>query len=365
MLEQVAAAFKRQDYHTAAKLLRQLLQESPEDPQLQLYLGTLHEVTGKREAATSIYQQLLRSHANHKIIAQARQGLERLEILAIEQRQQAIAQATADPSDTQLGMLVLEPIASDGKTVAAQKFAQIMQLDPYTARLQLPSRGWRLYRTGAIGELRYLGQNLLDSRIPCFWTTVAAIQKIRVFQVSYFQATTPEAKVVCQNEQGQTGSLTFKWTEVAQRLVGQLPIFEQVVDFNHRGQLQRKTKTQDYAQFCDLHLSDRFCLLRLSDRSYQFQHGVAIAPPLTQTINQATTRINWNSLLGLLNQQLSQTNLWQDFTPFAETVLDQTEVLSHIPAHIHLLRRTETSWDPAFHLYSGLIFNRCQITPSN
>lgn len=261
-------------------------------------------------------------------------------------------------SDTQRGMLVLEPLNNQKKTVAAQKFAQIMQLDPYTARLQLPSRGWRLYRTGTIDELRYLGQNLLNSGIPCFWTTIAAIQKIRVFQVSYLQATTPEAKVVCQNEQGQRGSLTFNWSEVTQRLVGQLPIFEQVVDFNHRGQLQRKTQTQDYAQFCDLHLPGRFCLLRLSDHSYQFQHGMAIAPRSFQTSNQATTRINWNSLLELLNQQLPQTKVWQDFTSFAETVLDQTELLSQIPAHIHLLRRTETNWDPAFHLYSGLIFSR-------
>jgi len=57
---------------------------------------------------------------NAKIITQARQGLQRLEV--IEQRQRAIAQATADPSNAELGLLVLEPVASEIRTEAAQKF---------------------------------------------------------------------------------------------------------------------------------------------------------------------------------------------------------------------------------------------------
>lgn len=355
MLEQVAAAFERKDYRTAAELLKKLLQESPEDPWVQFYLGHLHEVSGKLEAAIDVYQKLLRHTTNTKILAQARQGLQRLEALAKEQRQRAIAQATADPSNTQIGVLVLEPINSESKTLAAQKFAQIMQLDPYTARLILPSRGWRLYRTGAIGELRYLGQNLREYGIPCFWATLAKVQKIRVFQVSYFQSATAQATVICQNEQGQVGSLTFNWSEVTQCVVGQLPIFEQVVDFDIRGKLKRKTQTQDYAQFRDLHLPGRLCLIRLHDQSYQFQQGITISQEQS-TSNQATTRINWNNLIKFLEQQLPQTKLWVDFTPFAETVLDQIEILGRLQSHIHLLRRTETSWDPAFHLYSGLVF---------
>jgi len=360
MLEQVAAAFERQDYRTAAKLLKQMLQKSPQDPWVQFYLGRLHEVSGKLEAAENVYRHLLQSAINSKILAQARQGLQRLEALAklaegiaTEQRQQAIAQAIADPSNTQMGVLVLEPVPTEIKTTAAQKFGQIMQLDPYTARLQLPSRGWRLCRTGQIGELRFLGQNLLNSGVPCFWATLAEIQRIRVFQVNYFHSAVPPATVVCQNEQGQLGSLSFNWSEVTQRVTGLLPIFEQVVDLDARGKLKRKTQTQDYAQFCDLHLPSKLCILRLHDKSYQFQHDVAISKQQNQMM---TTRINWNNLTSCLDRQLPDAKLWSDFTPFAETVLEQTELLGHIKSHIHLFRRTETSWDPAFHLYSGLVF---------
>lgn len=354
MLEQVTAAFARQDYDTAAELLQQLLLDSPQDPWVQLYWGQLQEVSGDLEAAANVYQQLLQNTINSKILAQARQGWQRVEVQLKEKRLQAIAEATADPNNAQIGVLVLEPIASEIKTQAAPKFAQIMQTDPYTARLILPSRSWRLYRTGAIGELRFLGQQLRKSNIPCFWATIAEIEKIRVFQVNYFQSAAPEATVICQNEQGQHGSLTFNWSEVSQRVSGMLPIFEQVVDRDVRGKLQRKTQTQDYAQFCDLHLSDRNCILRLCDRTYQFQHGI-MSQQQNQPTSQMTNRINWNHAIAFLDQQLPLA-IWSDFTPFAETALEHIDSLGHIQSHIHLLRRDETNWDPAFHLFSGLVF---------
>lgn len=355
MLSRVVAAFERQDYDTAAKVLQQLLKDSPQDPWVQFYWGQLHEVSGDLEAAATIYQQLLRHTINSKIMTLARQGWQRVEDLLKQQRQQALAQATADPINTQIGVLVLEPVPSEIKTVAAQKFAQIMQIDPYTARLVLPSRSWRLYRSGAIAQLRFLGQQLRACSVPCFWATLAQIQKIRVFQVNYFQSATPDATVVCQNEQGQLGSLTFNWSEVSQRVTGLLPIFEQVVDLNVRGKLQRKTQTQDYAQFCDLHLPNRNCILRLCDRSYQFHHGMMLCEQQSQPSSQMTTRINWNHLISFLDKQHSGA-IWSDFTPFAQTALEQIDSLGDFESHIHLLRRDETPWDWAFHLYSGLVF---------
>jgi len=132
MLEQVAAAFERQDYRTAAELLKQMLQKSPQDPWVQFYLGRLHEVSGKLEAAENVYRQLLQSAINSKILAQARQGLQRLEALAklaegiaTEQRQQAIAQATADPGNNQMGVLVLEPVSTEIKTTAAENLPRL------------------------------------------------------------------------------------------------------------------------------------------------------------------------------------------------------------------------------------------------
>lgn len=353
MIEQIATAMKCQDYRLAAQLVKQVLHASPQNPWAQIYLGQLHEVSGNLASAESVYRQLLQDTTNTKVVTQARQGLQRVEEKLQQQRQHAIAQATADPSNTQTGVLILEPISHEIKTTVAQTFAQIMQLDPYTARLKLPTRGWRLYKSGKIGELRFLGENLRAAGIPCFWTTLAEIEKIRVFQVSYFQYTTP-ATVVCHNEQGQQGSITFNWSEVSQRVTAQLPIFEQVVDRDVRGKLHRKTQTQDYAQFCDLHLPEKFSILRLCDRSYQFQQGVQI----TNQPNRQTVRLNWNCLSNFFQQQIPQADVWGDFASFADTVLDQIEMLGHIKSHINLFRSTETTWDPAFHLYSGLVLIR-------
>ncbi|QMS90088.1 tetratricopeptide repeat protein [Nostoc edaphicum CCNP1411] len=351
MIEQVAIAFEHKDYQTAAKLLKQLLVESPEHPWVQYYLGRLHEVSEKYQDAEKIYRQLLRDTRNAKIVTLAREALRRLQEMELEERQRAISQAKSEPNDTELGVLVLEPLNNEMKAEASRKFAQIMQLDPYTARLLLPSRGWRLYRTGQVGELKFYGKQLQQAGIPCFWATIAQIQQIQVYQVKYFQECTPQATVVCRNEVNQLGSLTFDWSEVTARVVGLLPIFEEVVDRDVRGKLERKTQTQDYTQFCDLHIPGRRCILRLYDHGYEFQQGLEIIPQASQN----TIRINWNSLSSWIDQQLPDAIIWSDFTSFADTTLDQTEMLSHIKSHIHLLRREKTNWDSAFQLYSGLV----------
>ncbi|MDZ8242232.1 MAG: tetratricopeptide repeat protein [Nostoc sp. ChiQUE01a] len=352
MIEQVAIAFDNKDYQTAAKLLKQLQKESPEHPWVQFYLGRLHEVSGKYQDAEKIYRQLLRDTTNTKILTLAREGLRRLQEIEQEERQRAIAKATSEPSKTELGVLILEPLNNELKAEASRKFAQIMQTDPYSARLMLPSRGWRLYRTGQVGELKFYGEQLQQAGIPCFWTTITTIQEIQVFQVKYFSESQLKATVVCSNQANQLGSLTFDWSEVTARVVGLLPIFEQVVDIDAHGKLERKTQTQDYAQFCDLHLPARRSILRLYDNGYEFQQGLEIIPQVSQN----TIRINWNSLSNWIDQQLPQVKTWSDFTPFADTALDQTEMLGQIESHIHLFRREQTNWDSAFHLYSGLVF---------
>ncbi|KAF3888574.1 MULTISPECIES: tetratricopeptide repeat protein [Nostocales] len=352
MLEQVASALERKDYATAAKLLKQLLKESPDNPWVQFYLGRFYESTGKQAEAEKSYRRLLRDTTNSKLLTQARQGLQRLEDIAKEERQQAKAKATADSGNKELGVLVLEPIGNDLKTQAAQKFAQIMQIDAYNARLMLPSRSWRVYRAGAVGELKYYGEQLRNADIPCFWTSLSEIQKIKVFQVSYFQESTSGITVICKNDSNQLGSLNFEWSEVRGRVQGLLPIFEQVVDRNVRGQLERKTQTQDYFKFCDLHLPGRKSILRFYDNGYNYHEGIEIA----DRMSQSTIKMNWNKLLSWLDQKLLQVEVWSEFTHFAETVLDRTELLHQIPSHIHLFRREPTAWDSAFHLYSSLVF---------
>ncbi|OYD95101.1 cyclic nucleotide-binding protein [Nostoc sp. 'Peltigera membranacea cyanobiont' 213] len=352
MIEQVAIAFDHKDYQTAAKLLKQLLLESPDNPWVQFYHGRLHEVSRKYQDAEKVYRQLLRNTTNTKIVSLARQGLQRLQEIELEERQRAISQAKSEPNNTEIGVLVLEPLSNELKTEASRKFAQIMQLDPYTARLLLPSRGWRLYRTGQVGELQFYGKQLQQAGIPCFWATIAQIQQIQVYQVKHFQESTPQATVVCLNDTNQLGSLTFDWSEVTAKVVGLLPIFEQVIDVDAHRKLEWKTQTQDYAQFCDLHLPGRRCILRFDDNGYEFQQGLEIIPQTSQN----TIRINWNSLSSWIDRQLPQVKIWSDFTPFADTTLDQTEMLGNIKSHVHLFRREQSNWDSAFHLYSGLVF---------
>jgi len=366
MIDQVAGAFKRKDYKTATRLLKQLLQQEPNNPWVRLYLGRLYEETGKLEAAEDNYRQLLKSTTNPKIMSQARQGLGRLEAMEKERREQALAQATATPGSKELGVFVLEAVSSEVKQTAAQKFAQIMQLDAYSARLQLPSRGWRLYRTGAIGELEFYASSLRQAEIPCFCAALVDIRKINVFSVNYFSQISYEgATVVCHNLEQQLGSLTFNWSEVSQKVEGVLPLFEEVVDMDVRRKLQRKTKTLDYANFCDLHLSSRNSIIRLCDRNYQFQQGIVLASLQSSSpqqglqehsLKQGTTRSKWNSLLDFLNRKLPQLPAWSDFTTFANTAIDYPDMLGHLPSYINLSRLEQTPWDPAFQLYSGLVF---------
>jgi tetratricopeptide (TPR) repeat protein len=362
-IEQVAAAVNSKNYRQAASLLKNLLKTSPNNPWVQFYTARLHEETGNGDAAEKIYRLLLRSTTIPKLLAQARQGLKRIEDREKEVRQQAIAQAKADPRNSQAGLLVLEPLSETAKAEAVKNFARIMKLDLYTARLHLPTKGWRAYRAGPIGELQVYSQELLNSKIPNFWVSLAEIETIHVFRVCYFQSISPQPTVICKNEADQLGALSFQWSEVKQRVEGLLPIFEQVVEYNlSRNEVERKEATQDYAKFYDLHLPGRRSILRLSDFNYDFQQGIDFTPPQVKTrqVEQTINRLLWNHLLQVLEQQFSEMPVWDNFKFFGETVQDYPEVLKRIKPHIELFRREPSDWDPAFHLYSSLVFLKKQ-----
>lgn len=357
MLNQVAAAFDRQDYRTAAQLLQELLKQSPQDPWVQLYWGRLQEVSSKLEEADAIYRNLLRHTSNPKLAVQARQGIQRIAMMQEARRQQAIAQATADPQASAPGFLILKAVTGMDRTAAIQNLARVMQVDAYTARLLLPSRGWRLYRSGPIGELTLYGQALQAAGVPAFWAALPELEKIQVFRINYFQTLAPKATVICQNSQDQLGQLTFDWSEVSQRVEGMLPIFEQVVELGYRDRLERKEKTQDYSHLCDLHLPGRRCILRLHDSHYTFEQGLSVSQsPSKGATNPSTLRTNWNHLTELIAQHSPRASVLSEFTAFAETAADFAVPLSRLQPHIYILRQSETFWDPAFQLYSGLAF---------
>jgi len=376
-INQIAAALEGQDYKQAAQLIKQLQKESPENPWVQYYIGRYCELTNNLEKAEKTYKQILRDITNPKIVSQARQGIQRIETAEQNRLQEAIETAKNDPSSQEPGLLILEAVSPENKAAAVQNISRIFKTDAYTTRMQIQSRGWRLYKTGPIAELQIYGQELLDAGIPVFWATLADIQKIQIFQVQHFQSLSPPA-VVCKDRLDRLGTIEFNWAEVTQRVEGLLPIFIEVMDYspNRRNEeFRHREIIQDYAQICDLHIPSRNCILRICDQNYDFQQGVdftktsadipASPNPKTKTprtqksqqIPQSTTRINWNRLLEIFDRQLDVT-VWSEFTPFAETVIDYTQMLSKIDFHIDVERKAETPWDPAFQVYSGLAFLR-------
>lgn len=362
MLNQVAAAFNLQDYRTAAQLLQTLMEQTPEDEWVRFYQGRLAEVSGQLTEAEQIYRQILKTTTNLRLTNQLRQAIQRVQEIEREQRQRAIAQAITDPSNVELGCLILEPLDPATKVQVASGFGRLMRLDHYTARLHLPSRCWRLYRTGPLGELKVYVQELKDLGIPAFCVGISQIESIQVFRVEALQVETNETIAICRNAKDQQGTFSFDWSEIKLQVEGLLPIFESVVDLAAWRKLVRKEKTQDYVHMLDFHLPQRNCILRLCDRTYQFyldQENLADTDRLNRQM--ATNRLNWNQLVSKLSQYVHQVETCSGFMHFAESAFDQEEFLNQIRPHIDLFRldlfrRDQPSWDAAFQLFSTLAF---------
>ena len=371
-IHQIASALDAQNYKQAVQLIKQLQTESPENPWVQYYIGRYYELTNNLEKAETSYKQILRDITNPKIVSQARQGIQRIETSERDSRKQAIETAKNDPSNLEPALLILEAVSPEDKPAAIQNISRIFKTDLYTTRMQVQSRGWRLYKTGPIGELKIYGEELLNAGIPVFWGTLADIKQIQIFRVQHFESLSSPA-VICKDNLNRLGAIEFNWSEVSQRVEGLVPMFIEVMDYSpnrRKDEFRHKEVTQDYAQICDLHIPSRNTILRICDQSYEFKQGVdftkssadiaASANPKSrsqnsQQITQSTTRLNWNHLVEILDQQLDVT-VWSEFTLFADTVLDYTNMLSHIESHVEVDRKSESPWDSAFQLYSGLAF---------
>lgn len=358
ILEQIAQAIAIQDYPSANRLLQQLQQQEPDNPWLLFYAARLEEVRGNLAQAEQSYRNLLQNSTHAKIILQARQGLERLIQLEKVARQQARERAMAESGSEEVGILVLEPMEPEHKEIAIAKFAKIMKIDPYIARLQMPTRAWRLYRAGLMGEMRFYTSALTEAEIPCFCLPLSQINQIKVYQIQYFEAVFPKAIAICQHKKGQLETIEFAWSEISQRLDALLPIFERCLDSDVRGRLIRKTQIQDYAKFCDLHWQEKKVILRLCDCDYKFQEGFIFSENQKATDGRITLADNWNHLMQFIKQQRSNIPVWSDFKTFAGMAMDFQEVLKSIEPNINLLRREDTPLDSIFQLYSSLLLIR-------
>jgi hypothetical protein len=376
MLKQAADALNRQDYETATKLIAILVAEQPDDHQVQLYAAQLQEVTNQLDNALEIYRSLLRQSVNIKIVTEARQGIQRIEQIQTQIQAHALTCARAGIEDNvEPGVLILEPISPASKQIVAPRFAAIMDIDPYSARLQLPTRGWRLYRSGTMGELEFYYNQLQQAEIPSFCVSQHNIQRQFVFRVNYFQVLHPQATIVCMDDQSELRTFNFNWSEVTQIVMGMLPIFEEVVEIDARNRTHRKPKILDYIHVCDLQLRKRRSIFRLCSQTYDFcdykqlvtqnrrdlltgDLSSELSGDLSGLLNgqriPKTSHDNWKNLMSQIRKQVPEIKTWSDFTPFAETALGFPELLNHIHPHLELLRRADSPWDRAFQLYSTL-----------
>ncbi|MFZ4641441.1 MAG: hypothetical protein ACOYMP_13730 [Nodosilinea sp.] len=353
MYDRVSQALQADQLQQAASLLQQWQQENPADPWLELALGQYWQGRGELDRAQAIYTRLLQNLSNPRLLTQTRGALQRLEQQRVEERQNHLQAARDQPGSTAPALLVLHPVAPDHRPLAAQGLAQVMQLDPYTARQRLSSQHWRLYRVGTLGELGYLCQHLNRHQVPSSCVPIEAIRAIPVLRVLAILAFEPQIRLVVQLPEGVQRHLTIPWTEISQWLMGQLPLYESVVDLAPWGKLKRAEKTQDYAEVIDWHLPRQGYILRFCDRTYR--HRQSCLPPDTLEEAGWVAAIAWKNLKAYFQSHI-QTAAIADFSGFGAGAIEFIDVMPSMAIAIDLLRTTPCPWDYAFHLYSGMRF---------
>jgi hypothetical protein len=355
MYDQVSTALRNRQLTQAAQLLQRWQQAKPQDPWLLLAMANYWEARDDLEKAQTTYTRLLQNVSNSKILGQARQGLQRVQDQLAQRREHELLAARHRTDGQCPALLVLAPVVGESRTAAIQGLAQVMQLDTYTARMRLPSRYWRLVRVGPAGEIQYFWEQLRHHGTPAQWATIDQVKAVPVFRVQQVRDFSPELTVICQNAAGQKGTISLDWGEQTQWVVGQLPIFESVVDLSPWGRLQRKDATQDYAGVMDLHLQGRGCILRFCDRAYSYRDSAPL--PDLRSSSPAPSLVAatyWNGMKALFQQHLPPAD--QDFTGFGQGALDYIDLLPGFTHYLDLARQQPSPWDGAFHLYSCLKF---------
>lgn len=354
MYDLVSAALGAQQLTQAAQLIKQWQQKTPQDPWLKLAMGQYWEAKIELEKAQVTYTRLLQSTANTKVLSQAREGVQRVRDQLAQQREHALIAAKQQPGATAAALLVLEPVTGARREPAAQGLARVMQIDAYTARTRLPSKHWRLLRVGSAGETQYFCEQLRAEGTPVRWATVDQLKGVDTFRVQAIRAVDPELTVVCLNRAGQQGTIQLTWADITQWVVGQLPVYESVVDLDARGKLKRKDATQDYGEVIDWHLHGRGCVLRLCDRTYRFREAIPL-PPAKTWPSPLIAATAWKDMKNYFAARIASAPL-TDFSGFGESALDLIELLPSFEHQVELGRSMPSPWDAAFHLYSSLRF---------
>ena len=358
MFEEISHAIQNKDYNQASRLIKKLRLTNAKNPWLDFYTAQLYEVKGKQKEAKKVYNYLLKNIINPQLTRKIRQRLEAIKQEKIAKKENAIALAKSQIGEEK-GLFILEAIPKEKKQIASQRFGKIMEIDAYTARLQIPSRSWRLYRIGNIGEFSYYVKVLNKAGIPCFCIPISKLKKLSVSQIKYIETVTSKVKVICENSEGKEERLTFHWSEISKRVEALVPIFTQSFQFGVNREIYNTQEFLDYNQLCDLYLPKRKKILRFCDQQYNFKKGINFFDnyELDNSLNQTiTTRQNWNQFLKFIQQQLPNIPIYSEFNFFGETALDYKEFLKEINPNINVFRQQPSLWDQAFHLYSNLAF---------
>ncbi|MEM9138097.1 MAG: hypothetical protein AAGB01_12235, partial [Cyanobacteria bacterium P01_F01_bin.42] len=263
-------------------------------------------------------------------------------------------------ADDEPSLILIEPIASEQKQALALEFAKILETDPYTARLALPSLEFRMMRHGQARHMQTLHESLNTADIPNRHVALSSIQNVPVHDVLYIDSIGDRLIVQVRDPDQQSIPMTVAWSDVQQRVDGLLPLFEEVIARNKKGKITRKTETQDHAQICDLHLGHHQGILRFYDAGYQFNQGMPLVRAETprMALETKTSWAQWQGLKQILAEHLPDIPQQLKFEHFANSAVEQIEMLTGLNARIEILRRHECYWDQAFHLYSSLHYLR-------
>lgn len=366
MFEEVKSVIDKENYDEAKKILAELLAQGKNDLWIRYYQTLILEKQGNLRESEASYRQIVKDsiYPDAQLLKLIRDGIER--IVKINQDKQQIQQQIQRKklqefqnieNSEDLAVLVLQPVKLEQKKVLAPKFAQVMNLDNYTATLQIPTRSLRLYKTGNFGTLNYYQTELSQAEIPCFCQRINKINKMKVYQVEYIISDDEQVTILCENDQEKEIIITFQWQEINNKIHALIPIFEETLHIDAKGKPQKKKSTLDYSKFYDLHLVSQNLILRFSDQFYKFDRAAPLRNRGLEITNQGkTVQEKWQYLTNFLNEKIPDKPLYSDFTLFAEGAIQFPEMLKQITAHVNLFRREETLWDEVFQLYSGLIF---------
>lgn len=352
MWQEVTKAIEQENFTQAQYLLQQFNDDDVNSLWKRYYYARIEEEQKNLEIAEKQYRQIIVDtiYPPPQLIREIRNAIERILKAKKEEKANTIKKFQDLENSQHLAVLILKPVTLAEKKLLAPQLAKIMEIDNYTATLQIPTRSWRLYQTGKYGNLSYYQSQLSQANIPCVCQRIKEIKKIEVYQVKYIQSALEELILVCETDLETEEIITVKWREVNHKVEGMIPFFESTVHIDAKGKLQKKQSTLDYAQFYDLHLHQQNFILRFNDNFYQFHQGINFLVD-TQTASE-----KWKNLVSFFAHKIPNVPLHSDFTLFAEGLVQFPEMLKQVKSHVHLIRRKETVWDEAFQLYSGLVF---------